>query len=37
MEIRVEKMEEVIAAESAAYYVGYAVGVAVKALYNLLK
>lgn len=32
MEIRVEKMEDVIAAESIAYYVGYAVGSVVRVL-----
>ncbi len=32
MELRVERMENVIAAESVWYYVGYAVGCVVKAL-----
>ncbi len=34
MELRVECMEEVIAAESVWYYVGYACGTIVKAIFS---
>lgn len=34
MELRVERMESVIAAESIAYWIGYGVGCIVKALMN---
>lgn len=34
MELRVERMENVIAAESVWYYIGYAVGSVVRAIMN---